>query len=66
MKARVLVPFCDKYNRSVTHLPGEDVDFDDDRVAALAARGLVEPAETPAAKPKTARPKAKTKAAATD
>ena len=41
MKAVVLISFRDKHNRKILHPVGEVVDFNDDRVAALAARGLV-------------------------
>ncbi len=45
MKATVLVRFRDKHNHKVVFEPGEVKDFDNDRVAALAARGLVKPLE---------------------
>lgn len=70
MKATVLVNFRDKFDHKVIHVPGEDVDFDNDRVVALAARGLVEihkeesetPAETPVAEPIVEEPKKKGRA----
>lgn len=43
MKATILVPFRDKYDHAVVYAPGDVKEFDNDRVAALAARGLVEP-----------------------
>lgn len=45
MKATILVRFRDKHNHKVVFEPGEVKDFDNDRVAALAARGLVKPIE---------------------
>lgn len=45
MKATILVPFRDKHDHKVVYAPGEVKDFDNDRVVALAARGLVKPLE---------------------
>lgn len=47
MKATILVPFRDKHDHKVVYAPGEVKDFDNDRVVALAARGLVKPLESP-------------------
>lgn len=44
-KALVLIPFRDKRNRKIKHKVGEIVEFNTDRVAALAARGLVKTIE---------------------
>lgn len=45
MKAIVLVPFRAKHDHKVIYAPGDVKEFDNDRVAALAARGLVKPFE---------------------
>lgn len=49
MKTKVLYNFRDKYNPAVVHLAGEEIDLDNDRVAELAARGLVKVIECDAA-----------------
>lgn len=45
MKATVLIPFRDKHDHKVVYSPGDVKEFDNDRVVALAARGLVKPLE---------------------
>lgn len=45
MKVTILVPFRDKHDHKVVYSPGEVKDFDNDRVVALAARGLVKAIE---------------------
>lgn len=42
-KAIIKARFRDKDNHSVVYNPGDVAEFNDDRVVALAARGLVEP-----------------------
>lgn len=68
-RVTILIPFRDKGSFKTVYNPGEVKEFDDDRAAALAARGLVEidePAEETAEdEPKTdtkpdPRPKGKT------
>lgn len=44
-KAVIKARFRDKDNHSVVYNPGDVAEFNDDRVVALAARGLVEPVE---------------------
>lgn len=41
-RVTVKTTFRDKYDPKVIHKPGELTEFEDDRAAALAARGLVE------------------------
>lgn len=45
MKATILIPFRDKHDHKVVYAPGDVKEFDNDRVVALAARGLVKPLE---------------------
>lgn len=76
MKATILVPFRDKYDHAVVYAPGDVKEFDNDRVAALAARGLAEPLEEapkdpeekaePEAKPVKPKGKGKGKSAKKD
>lgn len=54
MKATVLIPFRDKHDHKVVYSPGDVKEFDNDRVVALAARGLVKPLKKPP-KPKKAQ-----------
>jgi hypothetical protein len=43
MKIRVLKGFTDKFNRGLTHEPGEVItEFDDSRVREIVHRGLAE------------------------
>lgn len=68
MKATILVPFRDKHDHKVVYAPGEVKEFDNDRVAALAARGLVkalEEAPKDPAEPKAKAPKGKGKGKST-
>lgn len=54
-KAKVIQPFLDKFDNSIAYEVGSVVEFDDDRAADCAERGLVEVI-------KEAKPKAEKKA----
>lgn len=58
-KAKVKMPFADKYNDKILYKVGSVVEFDDDRAADCAERGLVEIIKQP--KPKATAEKKATK-----
>jgi hypothetical protein len=41
MKAIVVINFVDKYDNATQYMPGDIVDFDEDRIEDLERRGLV-------------------------
>ena len=70
-EVKVLVPFHDKDKFSIVYMVGEQKAFDNDRAAALAARGLVEiiapePVEAPLEEDKPKRGRGRKKESVAD